>query len=83
MMNHKAVIDLNPGLLSAPGRSILPRPLPRRVVAPAGGKWRGYSQKPPGHAMVGHRAQRTSVAPARDATESEHSAAAKDSSSLL
>jgi len=45
--------------MSVPGRSILPWPLPRRVVAPAGGKWRGYSQKRRGHAMVGHRAGAT------------------------
>ncbi len=53
MIIHKAVIDLNPGLMSVPGPWIPTRSLPSTVVAPAGGKWRGYSQKRRAHAMVG------------------------------
>jgi hypothetical protein len=53
MIIHKAVIDLNPGLMSVPGQWLLSRSLPRRDVDPAGGKWRGYSQKRCAHAMVG------------------------------
>jgi hypothetical protein len=55
MIIHKAVIDLNPDLVSVPGQRLLPRSLPRPVVRPAGGKWRGYSQKRCGRAMVGRR----------------------------
>ena len=56
MMIHKAVINLNPAWMSVPSQRIPSRSLPRRAVAPAGGKWRGYSQKRRGHAMVGRRA---------------------------
>jgi hypothetical protein len=55
MIIHKAVIDLNPDLMSVPGQWFLPRSLPSPVVTPAGGKWRGYSQKRRGHAMVSHQ----------------------------
>jgi hypothetical protein len=37
MIIHKAVIDLNPGLMSVPGQWLLSRSLPRRDVDPAGG----------------------------------------------
>jgi len=63
MIIHKAVIDLNPGLMSVPGQWLLPRSLPRRDVAPADGKWRGYSQKRCTHAMV--RRHRGAVEPQR------------------
>jgi hypothetical protein len=42
--------------MSVPGQRILPRSLPHRALAPAGGKWRGYSQKRDCHAMVSRRA---------------------------
>src|SRR5580704_4988387 len=59
MINHKAVIELNPGLLSVPGQS----PGPGRKIfgySRAGSglsrrparMWRGYNQKGCAHAMA-------------------------------